>query len=119
MTMYAEDIYTAASAICGEKSELLGLLCTAAEEELQFRLKKDVDIKSIESLFIAAAAMLAASMYAETAVDSEVKSYSVGNVSVAYGDKSGLRSSALRSRAEAILSGYIDDGGFEFMGVDG
>ena len=50
MTMYAEDIYTAASAICGEKSELLGLLCTAAEEELQFRLKKDVDIKSIESL---------------------------------------------------------------------
>lgn len=115
--MYAEDIYTAASAICGEKSELLGLLCTAAEEELQFRLKKDVDIKSIEQLFIASAAMLAASMYGETVADMGVSSYSVGSVSVSCRENTG--SSALRTRAEAILSGYIEDSGFEFVGVDG
>ena len=116
--MYAEDIFTAASAICGEKSELLGLLSTAAEEELLFRLKKDVDVKSIEQLFIAAAAMLAASMYAGAA-GQEVKAYTAGEVSVEYSGSAAADSEALRKRAELILAGYITDGGFEFMGVGG
>lgn len=116
--MYAEDIYTAASAICGESSELLGLLSAAAEEELLYRLKKDVDVKSIESLFIASAAMLAASMYAGVS-DSGVKKYTAGNVSVEYGGDSQPTSEVLRERSELLLAGYLDGGGFDFMGVNG
>ena len=116
--MYAEDIYTAASAMCGDSSELLGLLSAAAEEELFYRLKKDVDVKSIESLFIASAAMLAVSMYAEVS-DSDIKGYTAGNVSVEYGGDNQALSEAMRKRGEMLLAGYLDDGGFDFVGVIG
>ena len=116
--MYAEDIYTAASAICGESSELLGLLSAAAEEELLYRLKKDVDVKSIEPLFIASAAMLAASMYVGVS-DSGVKKYTAGSVSVEYGGENLPSSEVLRKRSELLLAGYLDGGGFDFVGVNG
>ena len=112
--MFAEEIYSAAAALCGEESEILGLLCKTAEEELLRRLKSDVAPASIKALFITAAAMLACDMY--TASYGGVKSWSAGQVSVT--EAAGGEN--LRDRAEMLLAGYIDSGsGFDFIGVDG
>ena len=111
--MFAEEIYSAAVDICREESEVLGLLCKAAEDELLKRLKEDVDPESIKALFITAAAMIACSMY-ETY--GGVKSWSAGQFSVTEGGAV----SNLRDRAEILMAGYIDAGsGFDFVGVDG
>ena len=111
--MFAEEIYSAAAALCGEESEILGLLCNTAEEQLLGRLKADVDVKNIKALFITAAAMLACDMYIPAS--GSVKSWSAGQVSVT---EEG--SSNLRERAELLLTGYIDSGsGFDFIGVMG
>ena len=111
--MFAEEIYSAAAEICNGESDILGLLCKAAEEELLRRLKADIDPVSIKAVFVPAAAMLAASMY-ETY--GGVKSWSAGQISVTEGG--GV--SNLRDRAELLMAGYIDSGsGFDFVGVDG
>ncbi|MBQ8831353.1 MAG: hypothetical protein IJ017_07115 [Oscillospiraceae bacterium] len=111
--MFAEEIYSAASEICKEESDILGLLCKAAEDELMRRLKEDVDVNSIKAIFITAAAMIACSMY-ETY--GGVKSWSAGQVSVT--EVSAI--SDLRARAEILMAGYIDAGsGFDFVGVEG
>ena len=77
--MYTEDIYTAAAAICGEESEFLRLLCTAAEEELTYRLKSDISPGDIEEIFIAAASLLAVSMFKGTSSGADgIKSFPQG-----------------------------------------
>ena len=111
--MFAEEIYSAAAEIAGGESELLGLLCKASEDELLRRLRKGARPESIKPIFIAAAAMLACSMY-ETY--GGVKSWSIGQVSVTEGGAV----SDLRYRAEMLMAGYIDSGsGFDFVGVEG
>ena len=113
--MYAEDIYIAASAMCADESETLGLFCSCAETELSGRLKQDVNVSDIKPLFITAAAMLAVSMYFASGGDS-VKSWSAGQVSVT----GGASWQDLRDRAEMLMAGYIDAGsGFDFRGVMG
>lgn len=112
--MFAEEIYSAAAALCGEESEILGLLCKTAEEELKGRLKPDITPESIKALYITAAAMLACGMY--RASYGGVKSWSAGQVSVT--EEAGGEN--LRDRAELLLAGYIDSGsGFDFRGVRG
>ena len=111
--MFAEEIYSSAVEMSGGESEILGLLCKAAEDELLRRLKDGVDPVGIKPVFIAAAAMIACSMY-ETY--GGIKSWSAGQVSVTEGGAV----SDLRARAEILMAGYIDSGsGFDFVGVDG
>ena len=111
--MFAEEIYSAAVDICREESEVLGLLCKAAEDELLKRLKEDVDPLSIKTLFVTAAAMIACSM---NETYGGVKSWSAGQVAVTEGGAV----SNLRDRTEILMAGYIDAGsGFDFVGVDG
>ena len=113
--MYAEDIYIAASEMCNEESELLGLLCTSSEAELLKRLRSDVNVEDIRPLFITAAAILACSLYS-AASGVSVSSWSAGQVSVS-GDCTWQE---MRDRAEMLLAGYIDCGsGFDFRGVNG
>ena len=118
--MYAEDIYTAASAIRGEESDLLRLLSTAAEEELIFRLRSDVDINDISDIFIAAGALLAVSMYnSSSSGTSGVKSFSAGEMSVTYfgDDTQNTSGDSLRETAELLMARYLVDDGFIFRGV--
>ncbi len=118
--MYTEDIYTAAAAICGEESEFLRLLCTAAEEELTYRLKSDISPGDIEEIFIAAASLLAVSMFKGTSSGADgIKSFSAGEMSVTYFGGEGTDSSggSLRETAELLIARYVDDDGFAFRGI--
>ena len=118
--MYAEDIYTAAAAICGAESDFLRLLCTAAEEELTFRLKSDISPGDIEDVFIAAAALIAVSMFNGANSGTEgVKSFSAGELSVTYfgGESTDSSGGSLRETAEMLIARYVDDNGFDFRGI--
>ena len=122
MNMYAEEIYTAACAICGEESDLLGLLSTAASEELEYRMSPDVQLSDISETFIAASALLAVSMYAQSkACGSESISYRAGEVTVNAPNANERESSsgALRRQAEMLMARYLRDDDFWFSGVDG
>lgn len=113
--MYAEDIYIAATEMCGEESELLGLFSAAAEMEFRKKLRHDVLLEDIKPLFVAASAMLACSMYSESC-GAQVKSWRIGQVSVSEGESSMI----LRDRAVKLLAEYCDlDSGFAFSGVNG
>jgi len=120
--MYEAEITAAASAICGEESELIGLLGAAAAEELEHRLKKGVTPELCSDTFITAGALLAVSAYAS--VDGACEggdSYSAGRVKVTRRGSEGAAGAALnlRLQAEALMAPYIGDGGFCFTGVDG
>ena len=120
--MYEAEIARAASARCGEESELLGLLCTAAAEELEHRLKRDVTPDMCSETFIAAGALLAAAAYASVdGADGSGEEYSAGRVRVKSRGSAGSAGAArnLRMQAEILMSSYTEDGGFRFMGVDG
>ncbi len=110
--MYVNEIYSAACAICDDEGELLKLLAAAAEEELEFKLKKDADISDFPQLFIASAALLAASMYLGAKPENGFRagSLSVNGKTADPGD--------MAKRAELMLSGYLRNDGFAFTGVE-
>lgn len=120
--MYEADITRAASAICGEESELIGLLASAAAEELQHMLKDGVTPDMCSEAFIAAGALLAAASYLSVdGASAGVDSYSAGRVKVTRCTPAAAAAAAenLRMQAEMLISAYTEDGGFCFKGVDG
>jgi hypothetical protein len=103
----------------GEVSEqVLKRLCQVSSQELVSRLREGVDAQEIEEQFVAAAAMLALSLYLAAEYGENVESFAAGSLSVKL---SGERVSAasLRRQAELILSAYLKDQGFAFLGVEG
>lgn len=113
--MYTEDIYIAATEICGEESGLLGLLSAAMENELLKKLRDDVVVENIKPLFVAAAAMLTSAVYSQSC-GTAIKSWSAGQVTVTAGETG----RSLKDSALALISEYVDtDSGFEFIGVAG
>ena len=110
------------SELTAESAGILKAVCASAAAELESRLRKGVSSEEIQELFVTAAGMLALSMYIEldgTPGDG-VGSFSAGNLSVRL-DGGAVSASAanLRKYAEHMLAAYLDNGGFEFMGVRG
>ena len=119
--MYEAEITAAASAICAEESELLGLLCAAASEELESRLRSGVRPDMCSEMFITASALIAVSTYNSVCIDLNSDcTYRAGSVSVTARDsaKSAAAAAHMRAQAEAMMSPYIVDDNFRFMGVD-
>lgn len=99
-----------------EKTEALSALCGAASAELRARLREGVEVESIKPLFVAAAGVLALSMYIALG-DEGSYSFRAGELSVS--KNGGVSASSLRQQAESILSAYLRDCGFDFRSVKG
>ena len=93
-------------------------LCAAAAAELECRLRRGVSSDDMTDLFTTAAGMLAISMYMElgSAHSGGVSGFMAGKLSVQLG---GSSAASLRKSAETMLGAYLDNGGFEFVGVQG
>ena len=125
MAYKKEDIVQRSRAMLGESfragSEArLDGLCIAAAMQLESRLRVNVDRSDIEAVFVAAASLLAVSMYMELEREcGELESFSAGELSVKL--KSGSSAGgadSLRKQAETMLAPYTESGAFGFMGVE-
>ena len=119
MDIYTEEILNfAGEALGGEAAESgrLSALCEAASAELLGRLREGVDVAEIKQLFVTAAGVLALSMYMAVG-DEGKKTVKAGHLSVSTGGKAASAHS-LRKQAEAMLSAYIADCGFDFRSVE-
>ena len=120
--IYAREIFDFASEMCaGALPETAMMaLCAAAEGELKRRLRGDVCAADIKELFVAAAGVLALSMYMDAGSKSAVTSFKAGNLAVSCADGGETASAGrLRALAGSMLSAYLRDEGFGFMGVRG
>ena len=93
---------------------VLRTLCKASEQEVSFQLRSDISPEECRDSFVMAAALVAASHYAEAVrpVGGSVKSFSVGEVSVTAAESG----SALRKQAELLMKPFSRSG-FSFRGV--
>ena len=101
-----------------EDAVMLRTVCAAAAAELEGRLRRSASSDDMTELFTTAAGMLAISMYMElgAAHSGGVSGFTAGRLSVQLG---GASAAALRKSAETLLGAYLDNGGFEFVGVQG
>jgi hypothetical protein len=112
--MYVDEIAQSAGEIASIGESEIRAYAYIAELELMKRLKNDVTVEDIRDAFIAAASLLAVSLY--FSMESGV-SWSAGSLSVKReGDSI---ADTLRLEAETMLSGYIEDEEFYFLGADG
>ncbi len=120
--IYVREIFDFASELCDEALPETAMitLCSAAEGELRRKLRDGVRVADIKELFVAAAGVLALSMYMAAGAKSAVTSFKAGNLAVnCAGDGLTVSAPALRAQAESMLSSYLRDEGFGFMGVRG
>ena len=105
----------------GEK--VLEAVCEAAAMEIKAKLRDNVSVDDLGELYVTAAGILAIALYVELSDSAEggINSFSAGNLSVSLSNSEGIKASAasLRKMAENMLSEYLKDSGFCFMGVDG
>ncbi len=105
-----------------EQRELLRLLCTAAERELEGRLKEGCTAEDCGESFLCAAALLAAADFRSMAsAGGDAMSFTAGSVSVSTGGSSEQekQTSLLRRQAKRLLASWLKDDGFAFRGVKG
>lgn len=120
--IYDQEIFDFAAEMCGgEISEtVMRALCRAAAGELRQRLREGVGAEEIRELFVAAAGVLALSMYTAAGGRSTVTSFKAGNLSVTCADGGEpVSATGLRRMAENMLAAYLRDEGFGFLGVRG
>lgn len=119
-----EEILELAKALgkVGERdTETLKVLCRLALEELTGRLKEGVGAEECApALALAAAWMALADLCVGECVDG-VESFTAGGLTIRRGEKTTPieRCAALRKRAELVLSPYLKDEQFSFLGVRG
>ncbi|MCM1150234.1 MAG: hypothetical protein NC319_09170 [Butyricicoccus sp.] len=121
-SIYAREIFDFASELCASElpETAMMTLCAAAEGELGRRLRADVSAADIRELFVAAAGVLALSMYMAAGARPAVASFKAGNLAVSCADGGETVSAGkLRALAESMLSSYLRDEGFGFLGVRG
>ena len=103
--------------------DVLEAVCEAAAMEIKAKLRSNVSVEDLGELYVTAAGILAIALYVELSdsADSGIESFSAGNLSVSLSNSEGIKASAasLRQTAENMLSAYLRDSGFCFMGVDG
>lgn len=104
-----------AAELCGlkEADELLTSLCFAAFDSLKQRLREGVTPEQCGRTFWVAAATLAARAWKESGSESDITGFSAGSVQVQM-DREGK---AFSSAAMKLLSPWLKDEGFSFMGV--
>jgi len=124
MAYTISDVTNRALALLGGDAAdraVLEKLCAAAASELESRLRAGVSSNGIGELFVTAAGVLALSMYVQVGGADGAKSVKAGNVTVSRRDagNGAVSAASLRREAETMLSAYLCDRGFEFVGVRG
>ena len=120
-----EQILTLAQVISGaadtEKS-FLELLCTAAAQEWEERLRDGLTPESCREAFLCAAALSAvAGLTAARSGQNRVSSFKAGLVSVSgmAAAETGAAAGALCAQAERLMAPFVRDDCFCFKGVNG
>ena len=90
-------------------------------QELEGRLRAGVTPGEIMSAFVSAAGVLALSMYIQLGDTSDIGSFKAGNMTVNLrgGDSRAVSAASLRRQAELMLAAWLEDRGFDFLGVRG
>lgn len=117
-----EKIYEmAAQAVSPSEAEQsqLDTLCTAAEAELTGQLRDGITAEVCGSIFIFAAALIAASEMMLLRSVNEVEQFTAGEVSIRSGQDKAAAAASLRQQAKALMAPFSDDSSFAFMGVQG
>ena len=114
------EILSFAQALAGDDADtaVLTAMCAAAASELEARLKTGVSAELLGGTFTTAAGVLALGMYCAVKNPEGLKRFQAGNLSVEYADGE-ASPERLRQAAEALLSAYLADRGFGFLGVPG
>lgn len=118
-----EEIYTIAAAIAAPsegETDLLELLCAAAEQELTATLRPGVAATDCREAFLCAAGYLAAAGLL-AGRGGQTEQFTAGEVSIRTA-AAGSRGAELRALAERLMAPYSDSGGggaFAFREVPG
>lgn len=114
-----EKIVALAKALGAQEGqeELLTTLCQAAEQELNSKLRPDWTAEDCESAFVPAAAWMALAWLRTGAGGEEVTSFTAGDVTIRR--EGGRETAALLDQAQRLMSPYLRDSGFSFLGVRG
>jgi len=103
-----------------EEGPLLEALCTAAEEGIIRRLRKDRTPESCgDTLYCAAALLAAAGMLTCRDSGDDVEQFTAGDVSLRLGQGACEGAAALRRQAERMMAPFWEDDAFAFAGVRG
>lgn len=104
--------------ISPENEAVLAEMCAASSAELSSRLKDGVSLDYIHDSFVRSAATLGLAMYLELDT-TQIQSFSAGSVRVSRRSPEQARSGAqaLRSQAELMMIGYLNDPSFGFKAV--
>ena len=116
-----EEIYAIAAAVASpgqEETELLELLCAAAEQELNAALRPGVAAADCREAFLCAAGYLAAAGLVGSR-GGRAEQFTAGEVSLRLSAASGAAPAALIRQADALMSPYWQDDAFAFLGVRG
>ncbi|MBR1659921.1 MAG: hypothetical protein IJ705_06350 [Oscillospiraceae bacterium] len=116
----ASEVLAFAQKLAGDGADraVLTAMCAAAATELEGRLREGVSPEELGETFTAAAGVLALGMYCAVNSTDGLKNFRAGNLSVEYGDGE-ASPEQLRAVAEQMLSAYLSDRGFGFLGVRG
>lgn len=121
MVEEALELAMALGKVAERDRETLRVLCGHALEGLSGRLKDGVGAEDCApALVLGVAWMALADLCVGECVDG-VESFSAGGLTIRRGDKTTPmeRSAALRRRAELVVSPYLKDDTFSFLGVRG
>ena len=120
-----DEIYQTAAvfAPAGTDEQMLRRLCRAAEQAVAARLRAGVTGYDCHDSFVCAAAWIAVSYLPQSAgAGKQVRSFTVGEVSVTETEAASVSGAAacLRTQAELLMAPYCaSGGGFAFLGVRG
>ena len=107
------------AALSDVQAAAMTAVCQAAALELEERLRTGVTSEELGELFVTATGILAISMYVGLyGADQDFSQFSAGNIRVSK-NSGGQSAAKLRKMAEEMLSGYLEDRGFSFLGVRG
>ena len=114
------EILAFAETLCGSGADaaLLSAMCSAAAAELAGRLREGLTPEELGERFVAAAGVLALSMYCAVSDAGRLKSFKAGSLSVEYADGE-ASPEGLRAAADRMIADCLADRGFEFRGVPG
>lgn len=121
----ADEIYQMASVLAPAQTDetILASLCRAAEQAVTARLRPGVTAQSCRDSFVYAAALIAVSYLPPSCQSAQqLRSFTVGEVSVTAADAAAVSGAAacLRTQAELLMAPYCTSGGgFAFVGVRG
>lgn len=111
----------AAQAISPSAAEqaTLDTLCTAAEAELTMGLRDGVTPESCGSIYVFAAALMAAADLQLLRCADGAQQFTVGDVSIRKNQNGSVAAAALRRQALAVMAPFRNDSGFAFREVQG